>query len=89
VQPYAEEQLIAVQERDDLSEEGYDEAGARRLLEKLMHSRQPTAVCSHRPVLPELFGLLGIHEEPLAPAELVVAHHRRGEIVATERHLPR
>jgi 8-oxo-(d)GTP phosphatase len=40
-------------------------------------------------VLPELFDLLGIAEEPLSPAEVVVAHHRGGEIVATERHLVR
>jgi hypothetical protein len=44
------------------------------------------ALCSHRPVLPDLFDLLGISEEPLSPAELVVAHHRRGAIFAIERH---
>jgi 8-oxo-dGTP diphosphatase len=45
-------------------------------------------VCSHRPVLPRLFDLLDLSEEPLSPAELVVCHHRRGAVVATERHLP-
>ena len=44
-------------------------------------------MCSHRPVLPGMFDFLGIAEEPLAPAELVVAHHRDGRIVAAERHL--
>ena len=42
-----------------------------------------SVLCSHRPVLPELFGLLGVDEEPLSPGELVVCHHRKG---AARRH---
>ena len=36
--------------------------------------------------LPHLFELLEVSEEPLSTSELVVCHHRRGEVVATERH---
>jgi len=39
-------------------------------------------------VLPELFWLLNLEEEPLSPAEMVVCHHRRGRLLATERHHP-
>ncbi|MEO7351259.1 MAG: hypothetical protein ABIR34_06065 [Marmoricola sp.] len=46
----------------------------------------PSVLCSHRPVLPRLFDLLALSEAPLAPAELIVCHHRSGAIFATERH---
>jgi 8-oxo-dGTP pyrophosphatase MutT (NUDIX family)/phosphohistidine phosphatase SixA len=89
VRPYAEEQVLGVDEYDELSEEGHDKHRAARLLERVLDSTEPTVICSHRPVLPDLFDLLGFAEEPLSPAEVVVAHHRKGRIVATERHLPR
>ncbi len=79
---------LDVEERVELSEEGYEPATAQALLDDLLRSGVPSAVCSHRPVLPELFGLLGQTEEPLSPAELVVCHHRKGQVVATERHRP-
>jgi phosphohistidine phosphatase SixA len=72
----------------ELSEEGYDEASAQTLLDLLMKAHGSSVLCSHRPVLPELFNLLGIDEEPLSPAEMVVVHHRMGQLVATERHRP-
>ncbi len=86
VQPYATEQVLPVLEADELSEELYDENGARALLTDLMTTHGQSVLCSHRPILPRLFELLGIEEEPLAPAELVAYHHRRGALVATERH---
>ena len=84
--PYAEEQVLPLQELQALSEEGFDERGARDLVAQILKSREPAAVCSHRPVLPRLFDLLGIDEEPLAPGEAVVIHHRGGAAVAAERH---
>ena len=86
VRPHAEATGVTVEERPELSEEGYDPATAQALLDELLASGTPSALCSHRPVLPELFALLGQSEEPLSPAELVVCHHRKGEVVATERH---
>jgi 8-oxo-dGTP pyrophosphatase MutT (NUDIX family)/phosphohistidine phosphatase SixA len=88
VGPYADAQLLSVREVDALSEERYDEGAAGDLLADLTGTPGPSVVCSHRPVLPRLFDLLGLSEEPLSPAELVVCHHRRGAVVATERHLP-
>jgi hypothetical protein len=38
-------------------------------------------------VLPEILAALGVAEEPLAPSEMVVCHHRKGRVVAVERHL--
>jgi 8-oxo-dGTP pyrophosphatase MutT (NUDIX family)/phosphohistidine phosphatase SixA len=87
VAPYAAEQSLRVAEMDILSEEGYDKQAVRALLEDVMTTPGPTVLCSHRPILPDLFDLLGVDEEPLAPAELVVCHHRKGGLVATERHV--
>lgn len=86
VRPYTVNQVLPLLEADALSEELYDQDMARALLNDLMNTRGPSVLCSHRPILPRLFDLLGITEEPLAPAELVVYHHRKGALVATERH---
>jgi 8-oxo-(d)GTP phosphatase len=88
VGPFATEHVVPLEEVDELSEEEYDESSARTLLDVLMTAPGSSVLCTHRPVLPELFGLLGIEEEPLSPAEMVVVHHRKGKLVATERHLP-
>ena len=87
--PYAKEQVVTLEESVELSEEGYAATRTNAMLTHLMDSPDPAALCSHRPVLPELFRLLGLQEEPLSPGELVVCHHRKGEVVATERHLVR
>ena len=88
VQPYATEQVLPMSEIDELSEEGFDEAAAGHLLDELLTTPEPSALCSHRPALPRIFELLGVEEEPLAPGEVVVCHHRKGAVVATERHAP-
>ena len=88
LEPFAKEHVIPLEEVDELSEEEYDEPGAATLLEALMRAPGSSALCSHRPVLPELFRLLGFEEEPLAPSEMIVVHHRKGLVVATERHQP-
>ncbi len=86
VEPYANEQVLPLVEVDALAEELYDEEAARALLHDLMTTRGPSVLCSHRPILPRLVRPAGLSEEPLQPAELVVCHHRRGTLVATERH---
>jgi 8-oxo-dGTP pyrophosphatase MutT (NUDIX family)/phosphohistidine phosphatase SixA len=86
--PYAEEQVLPLEELDELSEELSDSGAAARLLHTLAQAPESSVVCSHRPVLPGLLTMLGVREEPLAPSELVVCHHRKGVLVATERHLP-
>jgi 8-oxo-dGTP pyrophosphatase MutT (NUDIX family)/phosphohistidine phosphatase SixA len=88
VVPFTTEHVVPLEQVDELSEESYDEASARTLLDALMAAPGSSVLCSHRPVLPDLFDLLGADEEPLSPAELVVVHHRNGKLVATERHRP-
>jgi 8-oxo-dGTP diphosphatase len=55
----------------------------------LLAQKESAVLCSHRPVLPEILAALGVAEEPLALGEMVVCHHRKGRVVATERHLVR
>jgi 8-oxo-dGTP diphosphatase len=88
VQPYASGQVLPVIEAEPLSEQGFEPRRVATLLQDLMRTRESTVLCTHRPVLPRLLDRLGIAEEPLAPGELVVCHHRKGRLVATERHLP-
>jgi 8-oxo-(d)GTP phosphatase len=88
VDPFSREHVVPLEELEELSEEGYDEADARTLLDTLMATPLSSVLCTHRPVLPELFTLLGIEEEPLSAGEMVVVHHRKGRLVTTERHRP-
>jgi 8-oxo-dGTP diphosphatase len=87
VTPYAGEIGVEVINHPEISEEQESIGGVKSLLDGLMASSRSAVVCSHRPVLPEFFAHLGVQEEPLAPAEFVVCHHRKRRIVAVERHL--
>ena len=55
VEPFATEHVVPLEEVEELSEEEYDEASARTLLDMLMAAPGSSVLCSHRPVLPELF----------------------------------
>jgi 8-oxo-(d)GTP phosphatase len=85
--PYAEEHGVTLVEATALSEEAFDEEHVGEVLDRLLAKKDPTALCSHRPGLPWILERLGVAEEPLAKGELVVCHHRKGRVVATERYL--
>lgn len=85
VAPYAKDQVFGIDTFAQLSEESYDASFTAKLATKALHSRHGIVMCTHRPILPEIFDALGVYEEPLAPGELVVCHHRRGELLAVER----
>lgn len=87
VSPYARSIGAAIENRPEISEEEADAEAMKSFLDRLVSSPRSAALCSHRPVLPLIFDHLGVPEEPLAPAEFVVCHHRKGRIVAVERHL--
>ena len=87
VSPYARSLQVPLIEHPEVSEEAIDDASVKELLDGLLRAPRSAALCSHRPVLPKLFDYLGVPEEPLAPAEFVVCHHRKGRILAVERHL--
>jgi len=86
VQPYVDEHVLTASQTVALSEEHVDEDAVQALLDDLLADTEPTVVCSHRPVLPVLLAHLGVDVPALAPASLLVVHHREGEILAAELH---
>ena len=71
-----------------LSEEHATIRGVLDLVDDVLDAREGAVLCSHRPVLPTVLDALRIPDTALEPAEMVVAHHRKGRIVAVENHLP-
>ena len=88
VAPYVETVGLDVETRDELSEEGCDEAEVATTVRRLVADAQAgTVLCTHRPVLPHVFAALGVPDPRLEPGEMLVAHLRKGRVVATEQHL--
>jgi len=86
VQPYADEHVLAVSATPVLSEEYAEQNAVCDLVAEVMADAEPTVVCSHRPVLPLLVEHLSIDVPALRPAEMLVVHHRKGRVRATELH---
>jgi 8-oxo-(d)GTP phosphatase len=92
VAPYADAADVPLETATLLSEEGADADATTALvvgLARELADRGPLVVCSHRPVLPLVFGALGLRKMSLDKGEMVVAHVRKGKVVAIERHLVR
>jgi len=94
LEPYAEATGWQLRADRVLSEEGASKKAVRELVTGLLDDLHDTpasagglALCTHRPVLPWVFDAAGFEDPGLAPGELVVAHLRKHEVVATERHL--
>ncbi|MGI9155131.1 MAG: NUDIX hydrolase [Marmoricola sp.] len=86
VQPYADEHVLAISATPVLSEEYAEQNAVCDLVERLMADSEPTVVCSHGPVLPLVFEQLSVGAPALRPAQMLVAHHRKGRVRATELH---
>jgi phosphohistidine phosphatase SixA len=90
VAPYAETTGWEIETRRRLSEEGATAKGVEKVVEELLEGDQGAVICSHRPVLPQVYDALGLRGkqrgDDLAPAEMLVVHVRKGGIVAVERH---
>jgi 8-oxo-dGTP diphosphatase len=56
------------------------------LVQRVLADAEPTVICTHRPVLPLVYDALGLRDPHLEPGEMLVVHHRRGEVVAVEQH---
>ncbi len=88
LEPYAAASGLALDERDELSEEGATDRGVTGLVDELLMQDAGVVVCTHRPVLPAVLDALGVEADKLEPSELLVVHHRDGAVLATERHHP-
>ena len=87
VRPYADDHVIGIEHDPGISEDDATPDSVAATVARLLNTRESSVLCSHRPVLPEILAALGVSEEPLAPGEMVVCHHRKGRVVAVERHL--
>lgn len=89
VAPYARDHVLAIEAVPGLNEEHSTPVTIETTVRGVLAGKENAVLCSHRPVLPQVFDVLGITEEPLAAGEMVVCHHRKGRVLATERYLVR
>jgi 8-oxo-dGTP pyrophosphatase MutT (NUDIX family)/phosphohistidine phosphatase SixA len=89
VKPYARSAGLAISQDPIWSEESDDRRDIRRRVQRLLDSKTPAVLCTHRPVLPLIFDAIGIDPgDRLSPGEFVVVHRYKGGVIATERHSP-
>ena len=86
VQPFADSTGWKLEELDGLTEEHATVASVVDAVDELVSGPESAVLCTHRPVLPAVWDALGAPEVKLDPGGLVVVHHRKGRIVATELH---
>lgn len=93
VTPYSHTTGWPLEADDRLSEEEASPKRVRRVVDALLEDAErddrAAVLCTHRPVLPEVFDALGIDDPKLAVGEMLVAHLRQGVVVSAERHLVR
>ncbi|WP_248583384.1 NUDIX hydrolase [Nocardioides sp. InS609-2] len=86
VAPYSETTGWPLATHDALTEEDATAQGVLELVDQLVYAKEGALVCTHRPVLPTVYDALGVDEAKLEPAAMLVVHHRKGKVVATEQH---
>jgi 8-oxo-dGTP diphosphatase len=84
VMPYVDTTGWPTRLHDELSEEGVSTEGVVELVDALLDAGESAVVCTHRPVLPTLLDVLQLPETSLETGAMLVVHHRKGRIVATE-----
>lgn len=88
VAPYVDTTGWPLKAYDELSEQGASVKGVVRLVDSLIDAGESVVICTHRPVLPTIVDALGVADPALEPGCMLVVHHRKGKIVATEVHCP-
>lgn len=86
VQPYAETTGFDLSSEAGLSEEDATPGSVQAVVEGLLALKAGSVLCTHRPVLPLVWDALGFEDARLEPAGMLVVHHRRGRVVAVEKH---
>jgi 8-oxo-dGTP pyrophosphatase MutT (NUDIX family)/phosphohistidine phosphatase SixA len=84
VTPYVETTGWPMKLYDELSEEDATVDGVVQLVDSLLEGGESTVLCTHRPVLPTVLDALGVPDVELDPAAMLVVHHRKGRVVASE-----
>ncbi len=68
----------------ELSEEGATVESVVELVDALLEADEGVVLCTHRPVLPTVLDALELPDVALETGVMLVVHHRRGKVVATE-----
>ena len=84
VTPYVDTTGWPTKQYDELSEEGASVDAVVQLVDALLEAGESAVVCTHRPVLPTLLDALQLPDTSLEAGAMLVVHHRKGRIVATE-----
>ena len=88
VRPYVDTTGWPTKIYDELSEEHASAEGVVEIVDSLLHGSEGVVLCTHRPVLPTVVDALGIEDVELEPGAMLVVHHRKGRVVATEVRRP-
>ena len=87
--PYAEATGLPLEKSRKLSEEAATSKAVTRIVDTLVEGDQSAVLCSHRPVLPMVYDVLGLEDPRLDVGEMLVIHFRNGEVRGTERYAVR
>ncbi|WP_338573486.1 NUDIX domain-containing protein [Arachnia propionica] len=91
LKPYAKTQKISIETYDQLTEESAaknPKAVHKLMAELLKNLDRPTAVCGHRPVLPEMYAGLAVKEKPMVVSEVRALHFGPDGLVTMETFKP-
>ena len=91
LKPYAKTQKISIETYDQLTEESAakNPKAVRKLMAELLKNLdRPTAVCGHRPVLPEMYAGLAVKDKPMVVSEVRALHFGPDGLVAMETFKP-
>lgn len=88
VAPYADVTGWPVKLYDELSEEGATAEGVVDLVDALLEGGESAVLCTHRPVLPTVLDALRVPDVKLEAGAMLVVHHRKGRVVASEQLQP-
>lgn len=88
VRPYVDTTGWRVVIYDELTEEHASIDGVVEIADALLHSSAGAVLCTHRPVLPTVIDAIGAPDVDLEAGAMLVVHHRKGKVVATEVHTP-
>jgi 8-oxo-(d)GTP phosphatase len=86
VAPYADASGLKLETHDGLSQEDATAESVMEIVDDLLEAKEGSVLCTHRPVLPSVFDALGLEDPRLAPAGMLVVHHRRGATIGTEAY---
>jgi 8-oxo-dGTP diphosphatase len=84
--PFADVSELDLEVTRGLTEEDASPRSVTRHVHRLLGKPEPTVLCTHRPVLPQVYDALGVRDPTLKPGAMLVVHHRNGQVLAVEHH---